>query len=93
METSQQEAIGQVIEFTGLDPVDDRELVIQALKQSNWKPDSVVSQYYENQDGFRTKYKQLWDDSMFTADRDGSDNTTGICQYTVTLPSGRQLTP
>ncbi|KAH7177656.1 hypothetical protein DER46DRAFT_589200 [Fusarium sp. MPI-SDFR-AT-0072] len=78
METSQQEAIGQVIEFTGLDPVDDRELVIQALKQSNWKPDSVVSQYYENQDGFRAKYKQLWDDSMFTADRDGSDNTTGI---------------
>lgn len=42
---------------------------------------------------FRAKYKQLWDDSMFTADRDGSDNTTGICQYTVTLPSGRQLTP
>jgi hypothetical protein len=34
METSQQEAIGQVIEFTGLDPVDDRELVIQALKVS-----------------------------------------------------------
>ncbi|KAI1010600.1 hypothetical protein LB503_005338 [Fusarium chuoi] len=27
---------------------------------------------------FRAKYKQLWDDSMFTADRDGNDNTTGI---------------
>jgi hypothetical protein len=41
---------------------------------------------------FRAKYKQLWDDSMFAADRDGSDNAAGICLYTVALPSERQLT-
>ncbi|KAF5248880.1 hypothetical protein FANTH_5683 [Fusarium anthophilum] len=78
METSQQESIDRVVDFTGLDPMGDRELIIQALKQSNWDPQNVVSQFYENESSFRAKYKQLWDDSMFAADRDGNDNTTGI---------------
>ncbi|KAF5598877.1 hypothetical protein FPCIR_2677 [Fusarium pseudocircinatum] len=78
METSQQDKIDRVVEFTGLDPMGDRELILQALKQSNWEPKDVVGQFYENEQSFRAKYKQLWDDSMFTADRDGNDNTTGI---------------
>ncbi|KAF5638595.1 uncharacterized protein FTJAE_5196 [Fusarium tjaetaba] len=77
METSQGK-IDRVVEFTSLDPIGDRELILQALKQSDWDPEKVVGQFYENEQSFRAKYKQLWDDSMFTADRDGNDNTTGI---------------
>ncbi|KAF4336805.1 hypothetical protein FBEOM_9316 [Fusarium beomiforme] len=73
MEPSE-ENIDQVIEFTNLDAVDDRELVIEAIKQNSLLQD-VILQFYENPDSFRAKYNKLWDDSMFAANRDGSDNT------------------
>ena len=34
METSQQDSVDRVVEFTGLDPMGDRELILQALKVS-----------------------------------------------------------
>ncbi|KAF4450854.1 hypothetical protein F53441_6077 [Fusarium austroafricanum] len=72
------ETIDQVCEFTSLDNVHDRDLVIQALKHNNGNSQEVIGQFFENPDSFRAKYQKLWDDSMFTADRDGNDNTAGI---------------
>ncbi|KAF7544027.1 hypothetical protein G7Z17_g10270 [Cylindrodendrum hubeiense] len=77
MEPSEQE-ISQVIDFASLSPADDRFLVTQALKTNNRNVETVVMQYFDNPESFRQKYQTAWDDSMFAADRDGTDNNAGI---------------
>ncbi|KAJ4168073.1 hypothetical protein NW754_011887 [Fusarium falciforme] len=77
MEPSEDE-IGQVIDFAGLDPVDDRFMVAQALKHNNRNAETVLTQFFDNPDNFRQKYQTAWDESMFAADRDGTDNSAGI---------------
>ncbi|KAM4056354.1 ubiquitin interaction domain-containing protein [Hirsutella rhossiliensis] len=73
-----EDQISQVIDFASLDPHDDRSLVIQALKDNSGNVESVVMQYFDNPASFRQKFTRAWNDSMFSADRDGSDNHTGI---------------
>ncbi|KAK7421394.1 hypothetical protein QQX98_002288 [Neonectria punicea] len=77
MEPSEEE-ISQVIDFASLSPSDDRSLVTQALKSNNRNVETVVMQYFDNPESFRQKYQSAWDDSMFAADRDGTDNNAGI---------------
>ncbi|KAG5923977.1 hypothetical protein E4U42_004776 [Claviceps africana] len=73
-----EDEISQVIDFAGLSPQDDRPMVIQALKDNNCNVESVVMQYFDNSESFRKKFTELWNESMFTADRDGTTNNTGI---------------
>ncbi|KAI5461474.1 hypothetical protein BGZ63DRAFT_356951 [Mariannaea sp. PMI_226] len=77
MDPSEDE-ISQVIEVAGISPVDDRSLVIQALKSNNRSVEAVVMQWFDNPESFRQKYQMTWDDSMFAADRDGGNNNAGI---------------
>ncbi|KPM41253.1 hypothetical protein AK830_g5329 [Neonectria ditissima] len=77
MEPSEGE-ISQVIDFASLSPTDDRSLVTQALKSNNRNVEAVVMQYFDNPESFRQKYQSAWDESMFAADRDGTDNNAGI---------------
>ncbi|KAF5019703.1 hypothetical protein F66182_8272 [Fusarium sp. NRRL 66182] len=77
LEPSQSE-IDQVIEFAGLNPVDDRFMVTQALKNNDRNVEKVVGQYVDDSARFRTTYAKVWDDTMFDADRDGNSNSTGI---------------
>ncbi|POR37933.1 Uncharacterized protein TPAR_01866 [Tolypocladium paradoxum] len=73
-----EEEIMQVIDFASLDPHNDRSMVIQALKNNSGSVETVVMQYFDNPASFRQKFTQVWNESMFSADRDGSDNHTGI---------------
>ncbi|KAF4995073.1 hypothetical protein FGRMN_5368 [Fusarium graminum] len=73
-----EDSIAQVIEILSLDPTNDRDMVIQALKMNHGNIEAVILQYFEGEDNFRTKYQKLWDDSMFNTDRDGSSNNAGI---------------
>ncbi|KAF5008094.1 hypothetical protein FDECE_5620 [Fusarium decemcellulare] len=77
MEPSEAE-ISQVIDFSGLNPVDDREMVTQALKLNNRNAETVLMQFFDNPDSFREKYRKGWNESFFSADRDGNDNSAGI---------------
>ncbi|KAH7165866.1 hypothetical protein EDB81DRAFT_838519 [Dactylonectria macrodidyma] len=77
MEPSEQE-ISQVIDFAGLNPSEDRFLVTQALKSNNRNVETVVMQFFDNSENFRQKYQSAWDDSMFAAERDGTNNNAGI---------------
>ncbi|KAF4944294.1 hypothetical protein FSARC_14706 [Fusarium sarcochroum] len=77
LEPSEDE-INQVIEFASLDSQDDRFMVAQALKSNSRSVEQVVGQYFDNADSFRSKYRKVWDDSVFTADRDGNNNNAGI---------------
>ncbi|PFH56964.1 hypothetical protein XA68_15696 [Ophiocordyceps unilateralis] len=69
--------ISQVIDFANLDPREDRSMVIQALKDNGCNPETVVMQFFDNPTNFRNKFSRSWNDSMFSADRDGSDNAAG----------------
>ncbi|KAM0291650.1 hypothetical protein ACHAO9_003777 [Fusarium lateritium] len=71
------EAAAQIIEVLNIDR-HDHDMIVQALKMNHGNAETVMDQYFENQDGFRTKYQKLWDDSMFNADRDGVNNNAGI---------------
>ncbi|EHK26094.1 uncharacterized protein TRIVIDRAFT_79666 [Trichoderma virens Gv29-8] len=71
MEPSEDD-ISQVIDFAGLNPVDDRALVINALRNNNRNVETVVMQYFDNSESFRQKYTSLWNEAMFSADRDGA---------------------
>ncbi|RCI17331.1 hypothetical protein L249_1991 [Ophiocordyceps polyrhachis-furcata BCC 54312] len=61
--------ISQVLDFASLDPQEDRSMSPFRQKSSTgtglrrWQ--------------FRSKFSRLWNDNMFSADRDGSDNVTG----------------
>ncbi|KAJ4327584.1 hypothetical protein N0V84_001973 [Fusarium piperis] len=59
MEPSEDE-IGQVIDFAGLDPVDDRLMVAQALKHNNRNAETVLTQFFDNPDNVRS-YPSLVD--------------------------------
>ncbi|EQK98555.1 ubiquitin interaction domain-containing protein [Ophiocordyceps sinensis CO18] len=73
-----EEEILQVIDFASLDSHDDRSMVIQALKENAGNVESVVMQYFDDPTSFRQKFTRAWNDQMFSANRDGSDNHTGI---------------
>ncbi|RGP68611.1 hypothetical protein FLONG3_8060 [Fusarium longipes] len=78
MEPSKDE-VDMVIEFCCLDSVHDRDLAIQALKLNNRNTETVIHQFFSDGDGrFRSKYQKVWDDSAFSADRDGNSNNAGI---------------
>ncbi|EFZ04424.2 ubiquitin interaction domain-containing protein [Metarhizium robertsii ARSEF 23] len=69
-----EEQISQVIDFAGLNPHDDRTMVIQALKDTGGNVEAVVMQYFDNPVSFRQKFTSVWDESLFQADRDGTVN-------------------
>ncbi|KAK2595163.1 hypothetical protein QQS21_007123 [Conoideocrella luteorostrata] len=69
--------ISQVIDFAGLDPYEDRPMVIQALKDNGCNVEAVVMEYLDSSESFRQKHAQQWNESMFTADRDGTANNSG----------------
>ncbi|ODA79869.1 hypothetical protein RJ55_05466 [Drechmeria coniospora] len=77
--------VRRVLEFASLDHVRDRKMVIHALKDNGGNIESVVSQFFDNADNFRQKYSQLWNEDMFSADRDGTDNHTGISFHIESL--------
>ncbi|CEI69082.1 hypothetical protein FVEN_g4151 [Fusarium venenatum] len=70
--------VDMVIDFCGLQAENDRHLAIQALKLNNRDTNKVIGQFYEGEENFRSRYQKLWDDSVFSADRDGSTNNAGI---------------
>ncbi|KAH7318359.1 hypothetical protein B0I35DRAFT_431904 [Stachybotrys elegans] len=74
MEPSE-EQITQVIDFANLNPIDDRSMVIQALKGNDLNAETVIMQYFDNSETFRSKYSMKWDETMFTADRNGTGHT------------------
>jgi hypothetical protein len=70
--------IDMVIDFCGLTKP-DRDLVIQALKLNNRDAQKVIDQFFnDGREKFRSRYQKIWDDSVFSADRDGGTNNTGI---------------
>ncbi|KAL3957356.1 hypothetical protein ACCO45_007934 [Purpureocillium lilacinum] len=73
-----EEEISQILEIANFDPHDDRAMVIQALKSNGCNIETVLMQFFDNSANFRQKYTQVWNESMFSADRDGSDNNAGI---------------
>ncbi|KAG5980834.1 hypothetical protein E4U55_003565 [Claviceps digitariae] len=73
-----EEDISQVIDFAGLDHEDDRVMVIQALKENRCNVEAVVMQYFDNPESFRQKFGELWNESMFMADRDGTVGGGGV---------------
>lgn len=77
MEPTEDE-ISQVIDFAGLDRLDDRGMVIQALKNNGRNAEAVVMSYFDNPDEFRQRFTMVWDDGMFIADGNGDhDNNAG----------------
>ncbi|SPN97635.1 uncharacterized protein DNG_01147 [Cephalotrichum gorgonifer] len=62
------EEVRGFLEFAGLSE-DDGPLAVRALKQGNYDVNQLVMEYYDNAEAFRAKYS--WDESAFTADRDG----------------------
>ncbi|KAF4120829.1 ubiquitin interaction motif protein [Geosmithia morbida] len=66
--------ISSIIEITGYHPVDDRQLVIQALKSNSGSVENAINDFLNDADGFRTKYSTKWDESLFAGDRDGKQD-------------------
>ncbi|KAL7945544.1 hypothetical protein V8C42DRAFT_323454 [Trichoderma barbatum] len=78
--------ISQVIDFAGLNPVDDRTMVMNALRNNDRNVETVVMQYFDNSESFRQKYTSAWNESMFSADRDGTNgNNAGISFHIESL--------
>ncbi|KAF7546780.1 hypothetical protein G7046_g9208 [Stylonectria norvegica] len=73
-----EEEISQVIDFASLDPLDDRHLVKQALRNNNRNVEVVVMEYFDDPENFRQRYRPTWDESVFAAERDGTENKSGI---------------
>ncbi|KAG6068632.1 hypothetical protein E4U32_000135 [Claviceps aff. humidiphila group G2b] len=73
-----EDEISQVIDFAGLDPLDDRSMVIEALKETSCNVEAVVMQYFDNPESFRKRFTEPWNQSMYTTDGDGAANNTGI---------------
>ncbi|KAL9471219.1 hypothetical protein ACSS6W_009160 [Trichoderma asperelloides] len=85
MEPSEDE-VSQVVDFAGLHPVDDRTMIMNALRNNNRNVETVVMQYFDNSESFRQKYALAWNESMFSADRDGTTgNNTGISFHIESL--------
>ncbi|KAI9149409.1 hypothetical protein HJFPF1_11461 [Paramyrothecium foliicola] len=80
------DAIKNVADFAGLDFQGDRDMISRALKNNNMNAETVVMQYFDNPEGFRQKYVTAWDDTMFTSDREGTGNNTGI-SFHIESPS------
>ncbi|CAI4213797.1 unnamed protein product [Parascedosporium putredinis] len=58
------------LEFAGLSD-DDRALATRALRQPNADVNQLVMEFYDDEVAFRKKHS--WDETAFTASRDGSD--------------------
>ncbi|CAK7209501.1 hypothetical protein SBRCBS47491_000465 [Sporothrix bragantina] len=69
MDDPSESSIAEVCEFASLDPVDDRALVIAALRAKNGSIQDVVLSYYDDPSKFRQLY--TWDETSFIGDRDG----------------------
>ncbi|KAL7937166.1 hypothetical protein V8C35DRAFT_294934 [Trichoderma chlorosporum] len=90
MEPSEDD-ISQVIDFAGLNPVDDRALVINALRNNNRNVETVVMQYFDNSESFRQKYTSLWNESMFSADRDGAADGNAVRSFHIESLNGNDI--
>ncbi|PKS07976.1 hypothetical protein jhhlp_006588 [Lomentospora prolificans] len=62
--------IRSFLEFAGLSE-DDRPLATRALRQPNADVSQLVMEFYDDEVAFRKKHS--WDETVFTANRDGSD--------------------
>ncbi|OAR02612.1 hypothetical protein LLEC1_02514 [Akanthomyces lecanii] len=82
MEPTEDE-ISQVIDFAGLDRMDDRGMVIQALKQNGRNVESVVMAYFDNPDSFRQRFTLVWNEGMFGADRNGENDINPSSSFHV----------
>ncbi|KAF9881205.1 ubiquitin interaction motif protein [Colletotrichum karsti] len=69
----------EFVEFTWLDPEEDLSLIMAALKSSS-TASQLAGEYWDGPDAFRNKYRtqSVWDESAFSAGRDGEKNSTGI---------------
>ncbi|KAJ6789720.1 hypothetical protein PWT90_00584 [Aphanocladium album] len=79
--------ISQVIDFAGLNRLDDRGMVIQALKNNSRNVEAVVMSYFDNPDGFRQKFTLVWNDNMFGADRNGENENNAGSSFHVEQPN------
>ncbi|KAL2873935.1 hypothetical protein SGCOL_010906 [Colletotrichum sp. CLE4] len=70
------EDVDNFLEFSGLDPARDRNIVITALKSNSNRDELASEVLIDGVDVFRRKY--TWDDTAFGASRDGEPNHTGI---------------
>lgn len=60
-----------------------RKEAIARLKSNEGNIENAVTEYYN--DPTDPKYNQNWDDSLFTADREGGQNTAGV-QFNIQGP-------
>ncbi|KAK4066945.1 uncharacterized protein Triagg1_7945 [Trichoderma aggressivum f. europaeum] len=90
MEPSEDD-ISQVVDFAGLNPVDDRHMVINALRNNNRNVETVVMQYFDNSESFRQKYTSLWNESLFSADRDGASGNDGVRSFHIESLNGNDI--
>ncbi|KAK8147836.1 hypothetical protein G3M48_000947 [Beauveria asiatica] len=86
MEPTEDE-ISQVIDFAGLDRLDDRGMVIQALKNNGRNVETVVMSYFDNPDGFRQRFTLVWNDGMFGADRNGENEANTGSTFHIEEPN------
>ncbi|KAH6611318.1 ubiquitin interaction domain-containing [Trichoderma cornu-damae] len=90
MDPSEDE-ISQVVDFAGLNPVDDRTMIINALKNNNRNVETVVMQYFDNSETFRQKYTLAWNESMFSADRDGANSSNAGISFHIESLDGNDI--
>ncbi|XWX00063.1 hypothetical protein V2A60_008080 [Cordyceps javanica] len=79
--------ISQVIDFAGLNRIDDRSMVIQALKNNGRNVETVLMSYFDNPDSFRQRFTMVWNDSMFGADRNGENDNNAGTSFHVEEPN------
>lgn len=72
-----EENIATVFQCLGL-PDSDRQVVISALRALK-SPDSVVNEYFDSEDAFRSKYS--WNEDVFSSGRDGDAPTASNNPY------------
>lgn len=90
MEPSEDD-ISQVVDFAGLNPIDDRAMIINALKNNNRNVETVVMQYFDNSESFRQKYTSVWNESMFSADRDGANSNNAGVSFHIESLNGNDI--
>ncbi len=56
------------MEFTG---IQDRSLIIQALKAKNNNVEAVMNEYFDSPEKFNSRYN--WDESAFASNREGDE--------------------
>ncbi|EFW99550.1 ubiquitin interaction motif protein [Grosmannia clavigera kw1407] len=84
MADQDESSVASVCEFTGLDPVVYRELVVSALREKAGDVEAVVAAFYDDEVKFRQMF--TWNEAHFVSDRDGTSNDTGLPKFNVQGP-------